>query len=61
MKHLNIVELKEMLTVTAKDVENEAECANYESKEVRLGDIFMVFEFVPYDLSGLLKHADVVS
>lgn len=64
MKNENIVCLREI--VTYNDEETEAKTSD-EMKEdsvadkgFSIGDVFMVFEFVDYDLSGLLKSPGFV-
>ena len=54
----NIVFLREIVTCDTED-EN---CKNDENstKPYGIGDIFMVFEFVDYDLFGLLRNKDFV-
>jgi cyclin-dependent kinase 12/13 len=60
-RHPNIIYLREIVTC---DTENEVETsealttpAERETQldSFKIGDVFMVFEFVDYDLSGLLK------
>lgn len=65
MKNENIVCLREI--VTYNDDSNDVTKSNDEAKEdsikdkgFSIGDVFMVFEFVEYDLSGLLKSPDFV-
>jgi cyclin-dependent kinase 12/13 len=50
--HPNIVHLREIVTF---DEANKAKEATLADKDFENGDVFMVFEFVDYDLSGLLK------
>ncbi len=52
MNHENIVKLREIITF---DKENSSEQESLKTKGIDLGDVFMVFEFVDYDLGGLLK------
>eukprot|EP01135_Chromosphaera_perkinsii_P001686 Nk52_evm63s208 gene=Nk52_evmTU63s208 len=51
LKHENIVELKEIVTDIVADKSAESNCG---SKENDKGSIFMVFEYVDHDLTGLL-------
>lgn len=57
LKHVNIVDLREIMTYSVDEGdENEASARD---KNFMEGDVFMVFEFVDYDLSGLLKSSGV--
>lgn len=52
--HENIVELKEIVTCNVD--QNDPKRLTYENVwKIFPGDVFMLFEFVDYDLSGLLK------
>lgn len=58
---MNIVDLKEIIVHKEEDKES---CSNevmqlYDASGFVIGDIFMVFEYVHYDLSGLLKTRSV--
>ena len=58
MKNENIVCLKEIVTYNddGKDVTTEEKPEDsVADKGFSIGDVFMVFEFVDYDLCGLLK------
>ncbi len=46
--------MREIVTYNGDDNEEENTIAD---KDFSIGDIFMVFEFVDYDLSGLLKSS----
>mmetsp|Transcript_4282 Transcript_4282/g.9450 ORF Transcript_4282/g.9450 Transcript_4282/m.9450 type:complete len:227 (+) Transcript_4282:173-853(+) len=50
--HPNIVHLREIVTF---DEANKSKEPSLADKDFENGDVFMVFEFVDYDLSGLLK------
>jgi serine/threonine protein kinase len=52
--HPNIVHLREIVTYDDNDKDKEPSLAD---KKFETGDVFMVFEFVDYDLSGLLKSS----
>jgi serine/threonine protein kinase len=52
MRHENIVQLREIITYNEGDEEHESSLTD---KGLNIGDVFMVFEFVDYDLSGLMK------
>lgn len=54
--HPNIVELREIVTYDENDKDKEPTLGD---KKFETGDVFMVFEFVDYDLSGLLKSSGV--
>lgn len=54
--HPNIVHLREIITYDETDKDREPSLAD---KKFEMGDVFMVFEFVDYDLSGLLKSTGV--
>ncbi len=54
--HPNIVQLREIVTYDENDKDKEPTLAD---KKFETGDVFMVFEFVDYDLSGLLKSSGV--
>ena len=56
---MNIVRLKEMITY--QQDENGEVLPIYTESGLAFGDVFMVFEYVPYDLSGLLKSKEIVS
>eukprot|EP01035_Chromulina_nebulosa_P019760 gene19760-25693_t len=51
LDHENIVKLKEMIVYQDNDDDDES----LNTYKLKKGDIFMVFEYVPFDLSGLLK------
>ncbi len=53
LKHENIVDLREIVTCNID--ENDPKARSYRDKGVFPGDVFMLFEFVDYDLSGLMK------
>lgn len=53
MTHKNVVKLIEI--VTCHSSEEEARNRGYKDKGILPGDVFMVFEFIDYDLAGLLK------
>ncbi len=53
-KHENIVLMREIVTYNGDDNDQEPTIMG---KDFSIGDIFMVFEFVDYDLSGLLKSS----
>jgi serine/threonine protein kinase len=53
LKHENIVDLKEIVTCNIDESDSKARL--YRDKGIFPGDVFMLFEFVDYDLSGLLK------
>ena len=55
LKHSNIVDLREI--VVYNDAEDKQSVGG--SSEFVNGDVFMVFEYVDYDLSGILKSSDV--
>lgn len=50
--HRNIVHLREIVTYEGDERDREPTVAR---QNFDVGDVFMVFEFVDYDLSGLLK------
>jgi serine/threonine protein kinase len=52
MNHKNVVHLREI--VTYENTGNEQD-ASYRDKGIGAGDVFMVFEYVDYDLSVILK------
>jgi serine/threonine protein kinase len=54
MNHENIVKLREIITYD-KENEDENKRNELKNKGISLGDVFMVFEYVEYDLAGLLK------
>jgi serine/threonine protein kinase len=54
LKHDNIVMLHDIITFNKEGEGNE-----YEQKGIADGDIFMVFEYVDYDLFGVLKSPSV--
>lgn len=56
LKHENIVELKEIVTYDGKE-EDESDITATDSnfKRFQNGDVFMVFEYVDFDLAGLIK------
>ncbi len=56
--HENIVELREIVTYNGE--EDDREEPTTRDKGFSVGDIFMVFEFVEFDLSGLLKSSGLV-
>jgi serine/threonine protein kinase len=56
MSHENVVRLREIITYDKEGDENE----DYKSKGIFLGDVFMVFEYVDFDLDGLLKNPNFV-
>jgi len=64
MKNENIVCLREIVTYNDdsndKLSNDEAKEESIKDKGFSIGDVFMVFEFVDYDLSGLLKSPDFV-
>lgn len=53
MRHENIVRLLEVITYNDKDDESEPSLIG--QADLAIGDVFMVFEFVDFDLAGLLK------
>ena len=53
--HKNIVHLREIVTFEGHEYEREPSLMD---RKFQIGDVFMVFEFVDYDLSGLLKSAN---
>ena len=59
MKNENIVCLREIVTYNDEDIDSkiseEMKDDSIADKGFSIGDVFMVFEFVDYDLSGLLK------
>lgn len=55
LKHTNIVDLREI--VVYNDTKDKESVGG--SSEFVNGDVFMVFEYVDYDLSGILKSSDV--
>ena len=57
LKHVNIVDLREIVVYNEA---NDKESVGAGAKEFINGDVFMVFEYVDYDLSGILKSSDVV-
>jgi len=60
LKHENIVSLKEMVTY---DTENDNDITPEMAQNTGIvhGDIFMMFEFCEFDLSGLMRNPKVVS
>lgn len=52
LKHENIVEMKEVIVCRDSDMEDEDVDAN--KRGFSLGDVFIVFEFVPLSLSQIL-------
>lgn len=54
--HINIVELRGVVSYNGDD-KSEPTILD---KDFSIGDVFMVFEFVDYDLSGLLKSSGLV-
>lgn len=60
LKHENIVSLKEMITY---DSENDTDMTSELAQTTGIvhGDIFMMFEFCEFDLSGLMRNPKVVS
>ncbi len=59
LKNENIVQLKEMI-VYDKDTDTEITPELAETAGLINGDIFMMFEFCDFDLSGLLRSPKVV-
>jgi hypothetical protein len=57
MKNDNIVCLREIVTYNEND---DSEDDFFKNSGFAIGDVFMVFEFVDYDLSGLLKSPGFV-
>ena len=57
INHINIVKLFSIITFVPGDDEEEGV---ENAHGFCVGDIFMVFEYVDYDLSGLLKCREVV-
>jgi serine/threonine protein kinase len=55
LRHPNIVDMREI--VVYDDAKDRASVGG--STEFVNGDVFMVFEYVDYDLSGILKSSDV--
>jgi len=53
MNHKNVVHLHEIVTYEQSGSEAES---SYRDKGIGFGDVFMVFEYVDYDLSVLLKN-----
>jgi cyclin-dependent kinase 12/13 len=53
LNHKNVVNLREVLTYEASEVDRAEESVSKQSFDV--GDVFMVFDFSDYDLSGLLQ------
>lgn len=53
MNHENIVKLREILTYDREGDEREKN--ELKQKGISPGDVFMVFEYIEYDLDGLLK------
>eukprot|EP01035_Chromulina_nebulosa_P038082 gene38082-51435_t len=64
MKNENIVCLREIVTYNDEETEgktsDEMKEDSIADKGFSIGDVFMVFEFVDYDLSGLLKSPGFV-
>lgn len=64
MKNENIVCLREIVTYNDEEAEtktsNEMKEDSIADKGFSIGDVFMVFDFVDYDLSGLLKSPGFV-
>jgi serine/threonine protein kinase len=56
LRHVNIVDMREIVVYNEAD---DKESVGGSSEFVN-GDVFMVFEYVDYDLSGILKSSDVV-
>eukprot|EP01031_Cornospumella_fuschlensis_P033563 gene33563-40603_t len=52
LRHPNVVALREIVTYDEGDETKEPTLLN---KDLSLGDVLMVFEFVDFDLAGLLK------
>ena len=55
--HPNVVHLREIVTFDENNKDKEPTLGD---KKFETGDVFMVFEFVDYDLSGLLKSSGLV-
>lgn len=53
MHHENILHLREVITYMDKDDEKEGSIIG--KQDLHVGDVFMVFEYVDFDLAGLLK------
>lgn len=53
MKHENIVQLREVITYYEEDKEEDPALATH--TDLIPGDVFMVFEYVDYELANLLK------
>lgn len=58
MHHENIVNLREI--VTYDESESDKTEPSVANKQFAIGDVFMVFDFADYDLSGLLKASGVL-
>lgn len=56
MNHENIVKLREIITYDKENNVDTEVNQDLKSKGIFLGDVFMVFEYVDYDLSNLLKN-----
>ncbi|RYG96175.1 hypothetical protein EON65_54805, partial [archaeon] len=52
LRHVNVVALREIVTYDEGDETKEPTLLH---KDLSLGDVLMVFEFVDFDLAGLLK------
>ncbi len=61
LKHQNVIELREIVSYHEEDNASEEDKSYYDSKSFKLSDIFMVFEFASFDLSGILKSRNLVS
>ena len=59
LKHVNIVQLFNIITYIPGDDDDAGDESMERTHGFTAGDIFMVFEYVDYDLSGLLKCRDV--
>jgi serine/threonine protein kinase len=64
MKNENVVLLREIVTYNDNISGDNSDTTDFEpsiaNKGFNIGDVFMVFEFVDYDLSGLLKSSGFV-